>query len=493
MGDLPHKVPNDPRFFTADVHITPDGRARIGGHDYTPAEYADMLRRSGYDGSKPVRLIGCDAGSNDFAKQLSKHLDAPVVAPTKPAWTDANGRVFTSDAEIRPDGTREPKIPPNGEWETHHPDGSKTKASDDGFAPGTHDGDKDLDPVDARDRAASPNNQYDPPPTRDRIEEDAADFDERFVDYDRPGHNDPNSSHYHRDPNPPDDLGSPRDIDAPPRDRIKDAPGPPRAPQDVPKFPEVLSSHTLPPDHTRLPPNTQFNVNNPNGTSTKFFTDADGNVKWVEATAGSKGQATPDMHGFNPDLDYPLLGDVQYRVNDQWDFHTNQHGQTDAVSGTPSYSKSNDDLRDDGGKYTGQGRAGHEGKAAYAGGQYDHVRWAGGHIVANEAGGPGEYINMFGQMNASNSGHYKDGFTNAASWRHEEGKLAKFDAKPNQAITDYQVRMTRRPDGLPEEVTMRWTQVVYNADGTVASSEVFTKTFKNVPENVNYAAKTPYA
>ncbi|KOV78219.1 hypothetical protein ADL03_40560 [Nocardia sp. NRRL S-836] len=149
MGDLPHRVPNDPRFFTADVHITPDGRARIGGHDYTPAEYADMLRRAGYDGSRPVRLIGCDAGSNDFAQQLSRHLDAPVVAPTKPAWTDSNGRVFTSDPEIRPDGTRAPKIPPNGEWETHHPDGSRTKAGDDGYAPGSQ---KDTDGADARDR-----------------------------------------------------------------------------------------------------------------------------------------------------------------------------------------------------------------------------------------------------------------------------------------------------------------------------------------------------
>ncbi|KOV80795.1 hypothetical protein, partial [Nocardia sp. NRRL S-836] len=142
MGDLPHRVPNDPRYFTADVHVTPDGRARVGGHDYTPAEYADMLRRSGYDGSKPVRLIGCDAGSNDFAKQLSKHLDAPVLAPTKPAWTDTHGRVFTSDAELHPDGTRQPKIPPNGEWETHHPDGTKTKTGDDGYAPDSdrHDG-----------------------------------------------------------------------------------------------------------------------------------------------------------------------------------------------------------------------------------------------------------------------------------------------------------------------------------------------------------------
>lgn len=157
MGDLPHRVPNDPRYFTADVHVTPDGRARIGGHDYTPAEYADMLRRAGYDGSKPVRLIGCDAASNDFAKQLSKHLDAPVLAPTKPAWTDASGRVFTSDPEIRPDGTRQPKIPPNGEWETHHPDGSKTRTGDDGYAPDTkhHDPDADTDTDGAVDRGDS--------------------------------------------------------------------------------------------------------------------------------------------------------------------------------------------------------------------------------------------------------------------------------------------------------------------------------------------------
>ncbi|WP_119724497.1 YwqJ-related putative deaminase [Lentzea terrae] len=166
MGDLPHKVPNDPRYFTADVHVTPDGKARIGGHDYTPAEYADMLRRAGYDGSKPVRLIGCDAGSNDFAQQLSKHLDAPVLAPTKPAWTDANGRVFTSDPEIRPDGTRQPKIPPNGEWETHHPDGSKSKASDDGYAPDTqhHDG---TDTDGAKDRGQDDADTTDSDNTKD--------------------------------------------------------------------------------------------------------------------------------------------------------------------------------------------------------------------------------------------------------------------------------------------------------------------------------------
>jgi len=164
MGDLPSRVPNDPRYFTADVHITPDGRARIGNHTYSPEEYGDLLRRSGWDGRTPIRLIGCDAGSNDFAKRLAAHTDAPVLAPTKPAWTDSQGRVYTSDAEVDAHGNRTPRIPPNGEWETHQPDGTRVKSSDDGFAPGTHDADKtDLDPSDARDRADTDDQPTDQP------------------------------------------------------------------------------------------------------------------------------------------------------------------------------------------------------------------------------------------------------------------------------------------------------------------------------------------
>ncbi|MDR6595741.1 hypothetical protein ACFFSW_13865 [Saccharothrix longispora] len=156
MGDLPHRVPPDPHRFTADVHITPDGRARIGNHTYTPEQYGDLLRRNGWDGRTPIRLIGCDAGTNDFADRLSRHTGADVLAPTKPAWTDAGGRVYTSDADIGPDGNRHPRIPPNGEWQTHHPDGTRTPAGGDGYAPGTHNADKadHTDAGDARDRAA---------------------------------------------------------------------------------------------------------------------------------------------------------------------------------------------------------------------------------------------------------------------------------------------------------------------------------------------------
>ncbi|KDU93154.1 hypothetical protein DV36_03690 [Amycolatopsis mediterranei] len=161
MGDLPHRVQPDPHGrYTVDVHVTPDGHARIGDRLYTPEEFADILRRNGdYDG-RPIRLIGCDAGSNDFAHRLSRELDTEVLAPTKPAWTDSHGRVFSSDYEIGPDGRMRPRIPPDGEWTTHHPDGSTHHAGEDGFAPDSHHGDQhDVDADSAIDRGQRP---YDP-------------------------------------------------------------------------------------------------------------------------------------------------------------------------------------------------------------------------------------------------------------------------------------------------------------------------------------------
>ncbi|EHR62000.1 DNA/RNA non-specific endonuclease [Saccharomonospora cyanea] len=157
MGDLPHRVKPDPDGrYTVDVHVTPEGKARIGNREYSPEEFAEILRRNGDYGDvagRPIRLIGCDASSNDFAQRLSRELDTEVLAPNKPAWTDSNGNVFSSDYEIGPDGKPRPKIPPNGEWSTHSPDGSTTRASDDGFTPDTadaHKGDVSTDTSRAR-------------------------------------------------------------------------------------------------------------------------------------------------------------------------------------------------------------------------------------------------------------------------------------------------------------------------------------------------------
>ncbi|WP_280266759.1 hypothetical protein [Nocardia wallacei] len=154
MGDLPHRVPRDEGRFTADVHVTPDGHARIGNHRYTPEEYGNLLRNHGWDGKSPIRLIGCDAATNGFAARLATHLGVDVLAPTKSAWTDGRGRVYSSTPEIGPDGNRRPRIPPDGEWQTHRPNGTTTKVGDDGFVPGTRDADKQgLTPDDAAERA----------------------------------------------------------------------------------------------------------------------------------------------------------------------------------------------------------------------------------------------------------------------------------------------------------------------------------------------------
>ncbi|WP_037367807.1 hypothetical protein [Amycolatopsis orientalis] len=161
LGDLPHRVQPDPDGrYTVDVHVTADGHARIGDRLYTPEEFADILRHNGnYDG-RPIRLIGCDAGSNDFAHRLSRDLDTEVLAPSKPAWTDANGRVFSSNYEIGPDGRMRPRIPPDGEWSVHRPDGSAHHVGDDGFAPdGKHHDPHDIDADSAVDRGQPPFNQ----------------------------------------------------------------------------------------------------------------------------------------------------------------------------------------------------------------------------------------------------------------------------------------------------------------------------------------------
>jgi hypothetical protein len=432
MGDLPHRVPNDPRYFTADVHITPDGRARIGGHDYTPAEYADMLRRSGYDGSRPVRLIGCDAGSNDFAQQLSRHLDAPVLAPTKPAWTDVNGRVFTSDVEIRPDGTRQPRIPPDGQWETHHPDGSRTRASDDGFAPGTHDKDKDLDPTGARDRAAD----------------------------------DTNTS------------GNEPDTD--PRPKVTIDASHPDAPNKSKPFGRE-------PDGTpsTLQPNTRYEVTDKAGRERgTFITDDKGKIVEVHTTSGEKGNWRPDSRQPFPNATYHVTG----QNGSVYRFHTDGEARTARMEGELVHTGSDDARRS-----PDQGPVGHEGRDEYREHNkktieefrnqhgrdplphevvlFEDVGWNGGHLAGTEFDGPGEYINMVPMLEDLNQ--RQAGTTLANNFRALEehwGDLLSQTPKPK---LDVQIDMSY-PDGKKTPTKIR---VQYWVDGVPEPPLVY----KNIP------------
>lgn len=135
MRDLAQRVPDDGVHHTVDVHALPDGRVRIGDRTFSPQEFADMLRRDPNWDGKPIRLLSCDAGTSGLARDLSRELGVPVTAPRGLAWTDGSGRVFASD--MGPDGR--PGWPPNGGWDTHNPDGTRTPASNDGFHP-TRDG-----------------------------------------------------------------------------------------------------------------------------------------------------------------------------------------------------------------------------------------------------------------------------------------------------------------------------------------------------------------
>ncbi len=278
MGDLPHRVHPDPDGrYTVDVHVTPDGHARIGDRLYTPEEFADILRRNAdYDG-RPVRLIGCDASSNDFAHRLSRELDTEVLAPTRPAWTDSHGRVFSSDYEIGPDGRMRPRIPPDGEWNTHRPDGSVHRAGDDGFAPDTHHSDPhDVDADSALSRGKDHPDMHDieggwHEPRYEHHEDLVLGRNERFFDPANPRH---------------------------------------------------------------LEPNTRYEITGENGRFTRVYTNGDEppRITHVDADVPNT-RVGPDVDPAkqvgNPDASH-LLGDVQYRVNTgegHFEFRTDAHGQ----------------------------------------------------------------------------------------------------------------------------------------------------------------------
>ncbi len=394
MGDLPGRVPNDPRYFTADVHITPDGRARIGNHSYSPEEYGDLLRRNGWDGRTPIRLIGCDAGSNDFARRLSAHTDAPVLAPTKPAWTDSQGRVFTSDAAVDAHGNRQPRIPPNGQWETHSPDGTRTRASEDGFVPGTPDKDKSgVDPSGARDRAATT------PPRTETI-----------------GADDPR---------------------APLKSRAfgRDADGEPVA----------------------LEPNRRYEVTDRAGRERGVFTtDEHGAVVRVETTSGRQGEWRPDSRQPFPNCEYQVRGTAGsvYTFHTDAESRTTRmqgelvHTGSDDTRRSPDQGPVGREGRDEYRAHNRQVVAEFEAQHGRAPTPqevvlYEDVGWNGGHLAGTEFDGPGEYVNMVPML--ENLNQFQAGSTLADNFRAMEvhwGEVLERDPKPTLTV---QVEMEYSP------------------------------------------------
>jgi ppGpp synthetase/RelA/SpoT-type nucleotidyltranferase len=124
-----NQVPRIPGQFVVDMHGSPDS-VRIGDTQLSPRDLADIIRANpDYDGG-PVSLLGCNTGSdpNGFAARLAQELGVPVTAPTRDAWVDHNGNVFSSSQAYNTDTSKpaKPTWPPNGEWNTYSPNGDQT-------------------------------------------------------------------------------------------------------------------------------------------------------------------------------------------------------------------------------------------------------------------------------------------------------------------------------------------------------------------------------
>jgi hypothetical protein len=139
MRDLAQRVQADPAQYVLDGHGTPDG-IRVGDRPLNVQDVADIIRNDPNWNGREVLLLSCDAGREGaaFASALAGELGVPVVAPDGLAWSDSQGRVFSTSAAgpPGPDGSRRPTWPPDGDWNTFRPDGSRHPVGDRGFAPG---------------------------------------------------------------------------------------------------------------------------------------------------------------------------------------------------------------------------------------------------------------------------------------------------------------------------------------------------------------------
>ncbi|MFD4457436.1 DNA/RNA non-specific endonuclease [Nocardia sp. NPDC058480] len=441
MGDLPHRVPADPNRFTADTHITPDGHAVIGGQTLTPEQYGDLLRRSGWDGVTPIRLIGCDASTNGFADRLAQHLGVEVLAPTQAAWTDANGNVFSTSGTTNPDGTRTPTVPPDGMWQTHRPDGTTRPEGTGSHPPGTIP--TTLAPETAVDR----------------------------------------SSFHRPDRNPPNDytaLAGGRPIE---HIRRPD----PRVPAKGKPFGrERGGTFANPADPVSLDPNTAYRVTDRNGRDRGLFiTDENGNIVEVHTDSGDSEQ------GFNPDLRTPLPN-CQYTVDGgRFTYITDDHGRVVQARGRLELVPSLDSRRG-----PRQADIGNIGQAEIAQINqeaidafreiydrdptaqevtlYQMATFDGGHLFATQFDGPGEEINMVPELTNLNR-LIGDGRNATNNWRALEVLIGTHLSRTPPPIVDMTIDLDYNPsrtDLTPTNIT-----AVLTVDGV----PVLTNPYPNMP------------
>lgn len=127
-----------PGAYVVDMHGA-ERHVKAGRSTLTADDVADIMRANpDWDGKTPILLIGCGTGKlpDGFAAELAKKTGVEVIAPTTDAWVDYDGNVFASQSRNTYEGPGvRPGWPPNGEWHTFGPDGSR-KIDESPFPPG---------------------------------------------------------------------------------------------------------------------------------------------------------------------------------------------------------------------------------------------------------------------------------------------------------------------------------------------------------------------
>src|SRR5690606_8954721 len=188
--------------------------------------------------------------------------------------------------------------PPDGGWDTHHPNGTKSPASDDGFHPSRH----GEDPGERPDDAEARGEPFDDPPERrvlrtitrrkdvpDRYGSDHEAFPDPVTDWTRP-----DDATFER-PEGHEKGKSPI--------KIPDPSNPaPFAALDSKTSLSSLSNAGL------LQPNTRYDIEGRGS----FFTDESGKLKWAEVDTTAPGYVRPNIELQEP------APNAQYRVDDNW-------------------------------------------------------------------------------------------------------------------------------------------------------------------------------
>ncbi|MBE1533364.1 ADP-ribosyltransferase [Actinomadura algeriensis] len=138
MRDLARRVTPMPDTFVVDGHGDADGM-RVNGRRLSVDDMAALIRNDPNWDGRQVMLLSCRTGEGDFAAQLAQRLGVPVTAPTGYAWSNNDGSVYASSGHRDAEGLLRPTIPPDGAWNTHHPDGTRSPAGDGGHLTGRPD------------------------------------------------------------------------------------------------------------------------------------------------------------------------------------------------------------------------------------------------------------------------------------------------------------------------------------------------------------------